>query len=659
MIKVKRKQNIIFTGACHMNNFFGCAIIFLCFVSSAMAQDSELLKTYKEKFPDAPAVFVERSEMLSILVKNDSLEIFADMLEDILHMKAQTDAYASGRVYGSHFSQVKDIKAKTLIWEKNKFKEMNVSDFKKNHDQDDGIFYDDSYNYSFNFPSVAQGNRTHLQYRSIIKDSRFMPGFIFTSYIPQGKISYTIKTTKQVELVYKVVNDSKGQVKFRKYEKGGFEYYEWTSMDLPARKNEDESPSLRYFAPHLICYVKSYESKKGRINVLTSLDDLYKWYYTFVQDLNKESSPELIDVVNKIKAKSKTEIDIVKNVFYWVQENIQYVAFEQGMRGLIPHHGAYVCEKRYGDCKDMANLIVNMLKLADIKGYHTWIGTRDLPYKYTQVPTPLVDNHMIATYISPDKRYYFLDATSDHTPFGLPSSMIQGKEALIGLGPTQYEVKDIPEIAKEKNVMVDSISIRLDGNQIIGSGMSSLDGYPKVFGGYALDRSEKDDVKRYVTRLIGKGSNKFYLDQYALSDVEDRDKLTVIDYTFRIGDYFQKIGDELYVNLNLNKEHYNDFINLALRETPMERDYKYEKREYCELIIPEGYMVEYLPPNAKADGDLLGFETEYTSVNGKILFRKKFYVNYLLMQPNQFEHWNASIKPLSDAYKESIILKKK
>ncbi len=642
-----------------MNRIFACILISVSVFNTSRAQQSDVLKLYSEKFPDAPAVFIERSEIISILVKNDSLEIFGDVLEDMIHLKSQTDVYSTGRVFGSHFTEVKDLKAKTLIWEKNKFKEMHVSDFKKNHDQADGIFYDDSYNYSFTFPSVSLGNRTHLQYRTMIKDARFMPGYIFTSYIPQGKASYTIKTTKQIELVYEVVNDSKNIIKFRKYEKGGYVFYEWTAMDMPARKNEDESPSVRYFTPHLICYVKSYQNKNGKVNVLASLDDLYAWYNTFVKDLNKESSSELIGIVNKIKQSSKSEIDIVKNVFYWVQENIQYVAFEQGMRGFIPHHGSYVCEKRYGDCKDMANLIVTMLRLADVKSYHTWIGTRDLPYKYSQVPTPLVDNHMIATYITPDKQYYFLDATSDHTPFGLPSSMIQGKEALIGLDPTHYEVKTIPEIPKEKNIMTDSVSIRLDGNQIVGSGISSLGGYPKVFGGYALDRSEKEDIKRYVTRLIGKGSNKFYLDNYVLSDAYDRDKRTVIDYSFRIGDYFQKIGDELYVNMNLTKEHYNDFINLSLRETPKERDYKYEKIEYCELTIPEGYSVEYLPPNAKADGELLGFETKYSSENGKIVFRKKFYVNYLLMQPQQFEHWNASVKPLSEAYKESIILKKK
>ncbi len=78
------------------------------------------------------------------------------------------------------------------------------------------------------------------------------------------------------------------------------------------------------------------------------------------------------------------------------------------MRGLIPHPASYVCEKRYGDCKDMANLIVSMLHMAGVNNaYHTWIGTRDLPFKYTEFPTPIVDNHMIATYVTQKWRLHF------------------------------------------------------------------------------------------------------------------------------------------------------------------------------------------------------------------------------------------------------------
>jgi hypothetical protein len=306
----------------------------------------------------------------------------------------------------------------------------------------------------------------------------------------------------------------------------------------------------------------------------------------------------------------------------------------------------------------MANLIVTMLHIANIKAYHTWIGTRDLPYKYSEVPTPMVDNHMIATYIDNKQRYYFLDATSDHTAFGLPSSMIQGKEALIGFDKNKYEVRLVPEMNKEINAMNDSIAIRLDGNQITGKGTTSISGYAKVFGGYELERSEKDDVKKYVTKLIGKGSNKFYLDGYKLANLENRDEPTRIDYTFRIGDYFQTIGDELYINLHLKKDYYNSFIDKS-RVAPVEISYKYVENDYCEFTIPEGYEVEYLPSNVKVNGDLIGMETSYKRDNNKIILTKKFYIDRLLVSPGDFEKWNTTIKELSEVYKESIILKKK
>src|SRR6187551_3478051 len=625
----------------------------------SMAQATDLWQQNKTKFPDEPAVFVERSEVMTISIKGDSLDVFTDQKEDVLHLKEQTEGFSSRHVYGSHFNQVKDIKAKTLVWDKSRYKEMNVSDFKRKSDRDDGIFYDDSYYYTFNFPSIASHNRTQLEYRTIVKDPRFISGFIFSSYLPQVKATFTIKASKDVELFYKVLNDKQGSIHFKKYEKNGTVFYEWTAENMMQLKRDEGSPSIRYYAPHVICYVKSYATKSGKKNLLSSADDLHHWYYSFVENLNKETSPELLAVVEKIKKESKTEEEIVKNVFYWVQANIQYIAFEEGMRGFIPHSGNYVCEKRYGDCKDMANLIVTMLRLADVKAYHTWIGTRDLPYKYSEVPTPLVDNHMIAAYKTKEGKYLFLDGTGDHTKFGLPSSMIQGKEALISIDKDHYEIKTVPEIAKEENVMIDSISITLNENQIIAKGITTLRGYPKVFGGYELDRAGKDDVKKYVTKLIGRGSNKFYLDDYALFNLENNDLPTKITYSFRIADYFQTIGDEMYVNLNLNKDYYNSFINVSTRKTPKESDYKYVKEEFYSMAIPAGYTVEYLPPSEKFDSELLGYKTEYKQTANTISFVKIFYLNYLLLQPDEFNAWNEAVKRVSETYKESIILKKK
>ncbi len=143
-----------------------------------------------------------------------------------------------------------------------------------------------------------------------------------------------------------------------------------------------------------------------------------------------------------------------------------------------------------------------------------------------------------------------------------------------------------------------------------------------------------------------------------MRDMENRDRPTSIDYTFRIADYFQKIGDEIYINLNLNKDYYNDFINTTIRHTPVENEYRYVKEEIAVLDIPEGYTIDYMPPDVKHEGTLMGITVDYETVDKQIVMKKTFYVDYLLMNPSQFSEWNEAIARASEAYKESIILKK-
>lgn len=633
-------------------------IFFLFIPLVGFSQKTDQWTELKSKYPDQPAIYIDRSETLTLSVKGDSIEAYTDIFEDMLYLKEKSEMFADRRVHGSHFNEVGAIKAKTLVWDKSKHKELSVSNFSKKFDTDDGIFYDDSYYYAFTFPSVGPRNHTQLQYRINYKDPRFIPGFVFSSYIPQEKSVFTIKTIGDIELGYNLFNDDAKQIKFRKFSKGKETFYEWSVNNVDAFKIDGSSPSIRYFTPHIICYVKSYTAEGKKKNVLSGLNDLYDWYYTFVKDIEKnEPSKDLVGIVNNLKKQSSDEEETVKNIFYWVQNNIRYVAFEEGMRGFVPHSGSYVCDKRYGDCKDMASIIVNMLKIAGIKSYYTWIGTRDIPYTYSEVPTPMVDNHMIATYISPAGKYYFLDATDSRLKFGLPSSMIQGKEALIGRGENKYEVRLVPEISKELNIISDSVSLSIKDNELVGSGLATLDGYPKIVSGYRLDRVEKDDTKQYVVQLLGKGSNKFYLDNYAIQNLVDRDKPTQIDYSFRIGDYFQKIGNEIYVNMNLNKDHYNHYLND--RKTPWETDYKYIKLETSILNIPEDYTIDYLPESINYDGKSVGIEIRYEEKGNQIVMNKKFYIDFLLMQPGEFADWNESIRKISDVYKEAIILKKK
>ncbi|NJM25487.1 MAG: hypothetical protein HC859_08360 [Bacteroidia bacterium] len=177
--------------------------------------------------------------------------------------------------------------------------------------------------------------------------------------------------------------------------------------------------------------------------------------------------------------------------------------------------------------------------------------------------------------------------------------MIQGKQALVSLGADRYEVKEVPVIGAAKNTSYDAVTVRLAKGEVSGTGQWTMNGFHKVFGSYSMDRSEADKVREYLVGLIDMGSNKFFLDDYKIHNLHDHDKPVVIDYNFRLGDYYKEVGGEIYINLNFNKLNYNQVIDTGTRGTPYESEYQYTREDSYTLMIPEGYKVEYVPPNAE------------------------------------------------------------
>ena len=62
---------------------------------------------------------------------------------------------------------------------------------------------------------------------------------------------------------------------------------------------------------------------------------LYSWYnYLYKKSVNKPD--ELKAKVTELTKGKTTDIEKVKSIFYWVQDNIRYIAFEDGLAGFIP-----------------------------------------------------------------------------------------------------------------------------------------------------------------------------------------------------------------------------------------------------------------------------------------------------------------------------------
>jgi transglutaminase-like putative cysteine protease len=630
---------------------------------AAQAQTpAQLVAELKKQFPGEKAVYLEQRQDLTVEIRNDSVQVLARHHADMLHLDEQSGMYADDRVFSSHFNRLQKLEARTMVPSEkaDRYKNVKVTDFKETFETQAGIFFDDTRSTSFMFPAVTPGARTITDYTVRHPDARFVLPFFVGSYVPVRHAELTITAPKSVRIGYKVFQGDKANISYSKQEKGDQVVYRWAADNLPSPPHDEDAPEARYYLPHIVFFVEEATVKGQQRKLLAGVPELYSMYADFIRRIEHQETPRFKPAVDSLVAGAATEEEKVRRIYYWVQDNVRYIAFEQGLRGFIPHDAGLVYTRRYGDCKDMANLTYEMMRLAGVKNaYLTWVGTRDLPYRYSELATPGVDNHMIATYEPRPGEYVFLDATSKHTPYGMPSAMIQGKEGLLALDPKNCRVASIPVIDKSRNGTEDVSTLTLDGTGLRGTGRLSLTGYTKVTQSYGLDGLDRADEPKYVKKLLERGNNKFFVDTYKIENLAARDQPLTIAYDYRLQDYVQQLDDELYVNLNLERPFATDRIDAGTRKLPRYNEFAFTDRSRTELVIPAGYEVSYLPPSAQMQGDALGFKVSYERRGDRIIQSREVSVDYLLMPATQFKSWNEVVAKLGSAYREVVILKKK
>ncbi|RYY87260.1 MAG: transglutaminase domain-containing protein, partial [Chitinophagaceae bacterium] len=341
-------------------------------------------------------------------------------------------------------------------------------------------------------------------------------------------------------------------------------------------------------------------------------------------------------------------------IFYWVQDNIRYIAFENGVMGFKPDAAQNVLKNKYGDCKGKANLLKEMLKLAGIESRLTWIGTADLPYDYT-LPSLAVDNHMICTAIVGGKRY-FLDGTEYYMALNDYAERIQGKQVLIEDGKN-FIIDRVPVFTADHNKTkhIEKLTIiesALDGTASVEFNGESKSWLQSVF---AMQRADKKD--EVLAGFLKKGDDNLVITGIKHSEFTERQKPLQISYTLKASNQVTRTGKELYVVMDWDKE-------FGSMEMPADRvqDYEFSQKYYItvqkELTIPEGYKVDYLPAAVKKTFANYSFEGSYVQKGKVIVYSKTIVVNKAVLRKADFAAWNAFVADISKFYNDQVVLTK-
>ncbi len=636
-------------------------IFFLLIAEISAAQPELELLNYQDRYPKVLSVTQQNNIVLHVDIVDDSLQVYRTEFERMFYLTDRASLLKDGNLSYDSFTDIINWEASVYLPTKKKYKKVKVKEYTETDAASGQIFHDDVKHINFTYEGLQKGCKTELKYTELIKDPHFINREFLAWFLPIENLSFKVITHPDVEMGFATYHIDPAYITYREYENNeGKKVYEWTVKDARVFNNEDWAPSVAWYIPHVIPYIKTYSVNGETKPVLRDVADLFRWYNSFVDTLNSEEAenPDTRALVDSIVAGAGSETEKVKRIFQWTQANIKYIAYESGMGGFVPRPADYVCTNRFGDCKDMSSTITHLLKYAGIKSHLTWIGTTKLPYRYSDVPTPVVDNHMIATYISPEGDYYFLDATGRYNEFGKPSEFIQGKEALIKISNDSFLIKKVPVVPSEDNKILYNITLKNDESGLQGKGSTFMSGYYKINLAYTIEDMDVEKKKNFYREYFGLGNNKFILKNFMESHFFPDSEPFQVDFDFEIGDYVIENKDEKYINLNLLDVFTGQKIEKD-RDIPVQNNYMSCFEIKVKFDIPEGYKVEHLPESQQFVNEYLDFFVTYTVEGGVINYHMKANMNFLdLTTPEQFEKWNEGNGLAAKAMNEVVVLKK-
>jgi transglutaminase-like putative cysteine protease len=625
------------------------------FVFSTNAQN--LLEEYKKQYPDFNELVLNDSQTYNFSIENNKLKVIQDNhYESVILNENGIQSNKESFSY-SELVKLQSYDAYSVIYDNAKERKIKVTQTNEIQSGQSSVFYDDVKERQLIFPNLEAGAKKVYNYQTEFVDPFLLHKFLFGSHLPVKNSSLEIGTEKNINIGYKIFNDPSNSIQFSRTEKKGKWIYKWTLKDVKPIKFEGNTPGFLYMVPHINVYIKDYTVNNNKVEVLDDVKKLYAYYKGFTKNLNQTEDPALKAISLQITENLTLDDDKVKAIFYWVKDNIKYIAFENGYEGFIPREASLIHERKFGDCKDMASIITAMAKYANVKNvFISWIGTREIPYSYDELPTPAVDNHMIALY-KKGEEYIFLDATDKETLYGIPTAFIQGKEALYGEGDS-YKIIPVPIVPAERNEILEQVKLKIEKDKLVGFGKIEFNGYNRsrilLRIGDATNKTRFEMIKS----LVLKGNNKFNLKDYTEENIKNRDKPYQINYNFDLGNYIVKVDKEIYVNLFLDKP-----LEKVIIEKDRSAKFEFEHLNYInaqyELDIPLNYMVKYLPKNFSLDNDYIKADIVYEVKNNTIFLNLRLKQKKLLLDKPDFEIWNKMIKDLKNNYADTLILLEK
>ena len=629
-------------------------VIILVISNFLFSQKKEEIDIMINKFPKEDRLTLLHDKLVRLYIEDGKLKVKQTTIVKERLITEEAAKYTRRSISFSDLAnEITNIKAYSITNNKKHV----VREFSTRKNVNDEVFYDDLHEKFFFYDELEKGSDTYYEYDEIIKDPKYIYPTYVGDYCPVLRFQLTIEVPSEVNIDFRIMADTAGtHFKTNVKQTGAKKIYTFTATEVKPFENFGDAPNVRYFIPHIIYWVKNYTVNNQKIEMFEDVNRLYTCNYDFIKNVSS-CSDKIKVLADSLTANITDRNQKIEKLLEYCQKNIRYIAIENGLAGYIPRTAEDVLSKKYGDCKDKANLLRWLLKAINVDAYVAWIGTRDIPYKVSEVPTMLPFNHMIVA-AKIDGKWKYLDGTAEfHNANTIPHS-IQNKDILISISKDSFLLNQVPILDKSQNLHANVLDLKLKNDSIVGTySMTYAGNYRSKILMFVNDIPEKERTKE-LEDICRSGNDRAMSKLISANGENQLDEFLTYKYEFKIPKYAHKIDDKIFVNPAYNKYFLDDKIDISERSVSIEMYFPYEIKDTVKIEIPTGYSSSYLPKPISFKNPHFGFDVNYILKDNKVYYSFYGFVDKQLITNDMFVAWNEMIDQLTNVFNESIIFEK-
>ena len=349
---------------------------------------------------------------------------------------------------------------------------------------------------------------------------------LFQGGLPSRETRYTLRLPRGRPLQYSVYN---GEVASSlTFEPEHFVYGFWRE-DVTALDREPRMPDASDVAPKVVmATIEDWEAKSRWFH------ETNEWVFAANEEIQAK--------VDEITAGLRSDDEKIAALTHWVAQNIRYFGITMGKgEGYTIHPGWMNFRDRCGVCKDIAGMLVTMLRAA---GFETYAAMTMAGARVERIPADQF-NHCVVALKRDSGEYLMLDPTwvpgmrdlwskyegEQHYVIGSPEG-----EDLMMIRPFAPE-ENLMAVESEARILADGTlegTLRLEGRGVADSRLRRVAG-----------ETEKRDVRNTLEGWLGGLSERVELTELLFSDHEDFGRDTSLRLSYRIPGWAEPLGDAL------------------------------------------------------------------------------------------------------------------